>query len=230
MKLEQKLQNLVPDVQYYEDETSVYEDVEKETGIPAKIISAMAGVESGHKIDSKNPASSAVGLFQFIEPTRNAYADRLAKDGKYVDLSNPTDLYTQSKLMSEYIKDNVQAAKKAKGTDYMPSAADLYMLHHLGVGTGKSLLKADDKADIRSVIPKHILDSHPGIYEGVNTKEELIQKIGDKLKGNVHKKYQEQQVQPPMLPEEQMLDEYSKLKNKDTNLSAKVRKMDSGLA
>ena len=126
------------------------------------------GSESSGDNAAKNPNSTAVGLFQFIEETWNRlvskHPDELTKDGR----KDPK----QQRIAAIYFtQDNEEILTKALGRK--PDDGELYLAHFLGTG-GKNgekgaidIIREAEKNSskpIKGFLPDIVLDKNKDVY------------------------------------------------------------------
>lgn len=87
----------------------------------------VAMLESGGRLDARNPRSSATGPFQFISSTAKAYG-----------LNDPTDPNQALRAMQAFTDDNRNALRQKLGRE--PTPGELYLAHQQGAGGATALL------------------------------------------------------------------------------------------
>lgn len=131
-----------------------------------------------------NPASSARGQFQFIDPT---FIDEFKRNFPDIarGLSNSQILsYRNSTLpdgrpIEEFLGEahtNRNAATLSRA-GFEPNGANLYLAHFAGIGGARSLLSADPNASVESVLSKDAIDANP-FLKG-KTVGQILQWAGD---------------------------------------------------
>lgn len=110
-------------------------------GIDPRLALAIASLETGRTFDPKaqNPFSGALGVFQFLPSTFRSYG-----------VAPTTDLETQVRLGTDFIRRNIEALRRKLGRE--PSFVEVYLAHWLGVGGAVALLKADPNAKALEVL------------------------------------------------------------------------------
>ena len=106
-------------------------------GVPAALLSRVAGSESSGKADAANPRSSAKGVFQFTDSTWKGMG------GKPGEQFNPE---ANVDLGAKYIRQNAEHLKKTLGRD--PNYHEVYAAHMFGPGVSRMLNKANPKDPI----------------------------------------------------------------------------------
>lgn len=131
-----------------------------------------------------NPASSARGQFQFIDPT---FIDEFKRNFPDIarGLSNSQILsYRNSTLpdgrpIEEFLGEahtNRNAATLSRA-GFEPNGANLYLAHFAGIGGARSLLSANPNAPVESVLSKDAIDANP-FLKG-KTVGQILQWAGD---------------------------------------------------
>jgi hypothetical protein len=124
-------------------------------------IAQIGGVESQHgKYLKPLQGGSARGIFQFQPQTAEYLIPGSSK--------TLTDPNTQAELMKKYLEKNK-----------MTNTEDAYAMHNLGPSRARKFLQASDDELITKVIPKHVINSNPGLYK--------VKTIGQ-AKENIRKK------------------------------------------
>ena len=134
----------------------------KKAGMNPGIMLTMAAKESGMRSNAKNPASSALGMYQFVDDT---WTEVVNKYGKKYGLtpSNANRLNPEhSTLMAaEYLKQNLAPIKKVKGGI---NATDAYLTHFLGPGGARKFLSSSPSASADSVVGMSAVRANPSIF------------------------------------------------------------------
>jgi len=119
---------------------------------------AIGQAESGNNPAARNPASTATGTFQIIEPTYKG----LQKN--YPDLprtpweefqKNPAKYADEQKQFAGAIRNENTDYLNKRGLEATP--ANLYMLHYFGSGTGTNILKAKEDEPIGDYVSQKAL-------------------------------------------------------------------------
>lgn len=130
---------------------NMLDDVSDQTGVNANMLKTFAAIESGvNPNSSARPASSASGLFQFLDST---WRSMLSKYGGKYGLDSTASVFdpkANALMGAEYIKENAKAMVSTKPN---PTATDLYMAHFLGAGGAKKFFKADPSAIGANLMP-----------------------------------------------------------------------------
>lgn len=105
--------------------------LERAYGLPPGYLHRTMMLESGGRLDARNPNSSAKGPFQFIDSTARQYG-----------LEDRTDLAAAADAAARLARDNMQHLRRVLGRD--PSAAELYLAHQQGGGGAARLLGNPD--------------------------------------------------------------------------------------
>lgn len=112
-------------------------------GIPPTTALAIAHIESGINPDARNPKSSAAGLFQLLDSSRQQYAGS----------PEVGDVAAQSKAGVAYIADSYKALRSGLGRE--PAPHEVYMAHLFGQAGAQSVLKAGDGERILDVVRRY---------------------------------------------------------------------------
>lgn len=138
----------------------------KMVGVDGRLMTSMAAIESGFNHEaSAFPASSAKGLYQFLNST---WATMLKRYGaKYgIDPSTPaTDPRANALMGAEFIKENTVALQKSVKRPLTDT--DLYLAHFLGAGGARQFLAADPETIGASLMPA-AASANPGIFRDKN--------------------------------------------------------------
>lgn len=157
------------------DVKKIINEASNKAGIDNTLMQVMAAKESGFKVDAKNPNSSALGLYQFINGTwkggidnkGNKYDGAIQQYGKKygLDVNNASRLNPEhSTLMAaEYLKSNL---KHIKGVKPSPNITDAYLTHFAGPGGAKKILSANPDESAERVVGKDVVNANPGIFIG----------------------------------------------------------------
>lgn len=104
-------------------------DAAKRYGVPEHYLRTMAWIESKGDPTASNPASSAKGIYQFVDGTAKAYGIA----GKQLDQKANVDAGARFAL------DNIKQLRKILGRD--PEPYELYMAHQQGAGGFSAISK-----------------------------------------------------------------------------------------
>lgn len=171
------------------DVKKIINEASNRAGIDSTLMQVMAAKESGFRVDVKNPKSSALGLYQFIDGTWKGGIDK--KGNKYdgvvqqygkkygLDVSNASRLNPEhSTLMAaEYLKANL---KHIKGVKPNPNITDAYLTHFAGPGGAKKILSANPDESAERVVGKKVVDANQSIFIG-NGRVRTIREVYDVL-------------------------------------------------
>lgn len=115
-----------------------------------------------------NPASSARGQFQFIDPTfvdefKRNFPDiaRGLSDRQILGYRNSTlpDGRSVEEVLGEAHTN--RNARELEKSGFEPNGANLYLAHFAGLGGARRLLRADPNAPVESVLDKDAIDANP---------------------------------------------------------------------
>jgi hypothetical protein len=161
------------------------------TGVDFGFLMGTAKRESGYNPNAKSGASSATGLFQFVEQTWLStlkqhgakygyarYADMLQKggDGRYfvpgseahkMVLDLRKDPHAASLMAGELASDHAAYLKGRVGRD--PTAGELYAAHFLGPQGSARLIKAmqtTPRSSAAAIFPDAAASNHAIFYRG----------------------------------------------------------------
>ena len=162
-----------------EDVEKVYRNVAEGTGLSPEEVALIGGLESFHgklqlPLNRKTGKliSSAKGLFQFIDETRNNLTKSINSKG--ISLSgNPFSLEDQEKLMVELLNEN---KKQLKGFDPTPenqNIYELYTMHLLGPDRAKKLMTSDPETPVESILPDYVIEGNSNLLKGKNVLEAM---------------------------------------------------------
>jgi hypothetical protein len=105
--------------------------IERAYGLPPGYLHRTKMLESGGRLDARNPNSSATGPFQFIDSTARQYG-----------LTDRTDLAASADAAARLARDNAAQLRRALGRE--PTAAELYLAHQQGAGGAVAMLSNPD--------------------------------------------------------------------------------------
>lgn len=146
-------------------------------------IALIGGLESNHGKfkDALESRSSAKGLFQFVDSTRNNLKKSLEKKGIKIT-EDPYDLGNQEKLMTELLQQNLKQLKKFDNT---PDIYEAYTMHLLGAPTGKKLLQSDDNTPTKDILSSRVIEYNPSLLKNKTVKEakDAIKRYLEKQRG-----------------------------------------------
>jgi hypothetical protein len=158
------------------DKAAVDSNTDKET------LKTFASLESSNNPNAKSSSSSASGLMQFTNAT---WKDSVSRHGNKYKLDpnvSPTDPYASSVMAAEYIKTNMNAARKFKDN---PTIVDAYLGHLLGTGGLRKFLSASPEALGCNVFPTEARSNIAIFYN--KTKPRTIAEIYQFLTDKVNK-------------------------------------------
>ncbi len=119
--------------------------------------------ESGGRLDARNPRSTAVGPFQFIESTflavaRRNFATETASLSNEQILARRTDMAFARKAAEAYTREN---AAVLKGYDVEPTFPNLRLAFLLGPAGAAKVLKAPPLTPLSSLLGPAVLVANP---------------------------------------------------------------------
>lgn len=138
------------------------EDEASASGIDAYLDKLMMA-ESAGKPHAKNPRSSALGPFQFINSTFIEVVDRHFSDeveglGRSEILALRTDMEFSRKAATAFNNDN---ATYLRERGIVPTFAHLRLSHLLGAPATVKVLRAGPKAQLTKVLPSAVIRANP---------------------------------------------------------------------
>ncbi len=119
--------------------------------------------ESGGRLDARNPRSTALGPYQFIESTflavaRRHFAVEVASMTPQQILALRTDLKFSRRAAEAFTRDNAAVLQSA---DIPPSYPNLRLAFLLGAGGATSILKAPPDAPLAGLLTPAVLVANP---------------------------------------------------------------------
>jgi Transglycosylase SLT domain len=191
------------------DVLSGIQQASAETGVDFAYLMAQAAKESGFNPDAKSKASSAAGLYQFVEQTwlsvvRKHGADhglgemaskiKLGEDGK-LRVSDPAlrkeildlrrDPAIAAVMAAEHAADNEQRLSAKLDRDVEP--ADLYLAHFLGLNGATNFLRnmaSNPDQGAADVFPKAAA-SNRSIFYRTDGSQRTLQEIYDRFESRM---------------------------------------------
>lgn len=112
-------------------------------GVPPQTALAIAHLESGLNPGARNDKSTAAGLFQLLDSSRQQYAGS----------PEVGDTAAQSKAGIAYIADSYKALRGALGRE--PAPHEVYMAHLFGQAGAQAVLKAPDGERVIDVVRRY---------------------------------------------------------------------------
>ena len=125
-----------PDVQ------AAIESAATRHGVDAGDLARVGELESRLNPDAKNPASSAKGLFQFVDKTWN-----------HMGGGDKTDPALSADRAASMMADNAAGLRQALGRE--PAGWELYLAHQQGLGGAKALLSAPEASAVDVLAAMH---------------------------------------------------------------------------
>lgn len=154
-------------------------------GVSASYLARLAQKESTFNPNAANPASTAVGLYQFVDgtwvgqmrahgsPEQQAVAKTIKLDGKgRAILTNEaqrqlmalrTDPATSSAMVANLTRANAHTLRAKLGRD--PTDGELYLAHFMGAGRAAQLLTADPSAAAATLFPAEAKSNRTIFYD-----------------------------------------------------------------
>jgi hypothetical protein len=111
----------------------LFDDTEKEFGLPSGYLGPTARIESGYNPENHNQLSGADGLFQFIPGTAKQYGLKYGRGP-----GSTGDPVASTRAAAAYGRDNMRVFMQAYGRP--PTAHELYLMHQQGTQGGLALL------------------------------------------------------------------------------------------
>lgn len=154
-------------------------EVSKKYGVSQKLLTNIANAESALGKQTKNPNSSATGVYQF---TQGTWEDMVKKYGQETgitekDINDPEANIVMGAL---FIKDNKENVKKILGRN--PSQEEVYMAHFLGNDGVKKLFKNYGEKNAVTLFPEQAKVNKDKFYDAngrPRTTKELYQALSD---------------------------------------------------
>ena len=136
------------------------------TGIDPRIPVLIAYSESNFNPGTKNPRSTARGVFQFLDGDRQRYGGSGVKEG------------------ITKVRENYEAAQKALGRD--PTPAEVYVVYYQGIGAGPAILR-NPSGSLRGTLNQfgrnhadRVMRANPNL-RGMQTNADLIAWANEKM-------------------------------------------------
>lgn len=134
--------------------------------------------------DSKNPRSSASGLFQFTDETWKESVGKWGKKHSVLD-DDVFDANSNSVMGAEFTKSNMEKLSKLLGRE--PTLSEVYLAHFSGfTGASKVLSKIKDNPNVLAseVWSKKAQEQNPTIFkEGIKASE-VVQLLTRRVRNN----------------------------------------------
>jgi len=161
----------------------------KMVGVDAKLLAAMAKIESGFNPDIKAPGpnASATGLFQFIRSTWDWMLGKFGKKYGIAPGTPPTDARANALMGAEYMKMSIAGLDGKIGRSVTDT--DVYMSHFLGPGGARKFLNLDPSAIAATVMPKEAAANRGVFYDRQSnplTVAQIYQNMGQKVKNGTN--------------------------------------------
>lgn len=136
------------------------------TGMDPRIPVLIAYNESNFNPGTKNPRSTARGVFQFLDSDRQRYGGSGVKEG------------------ITKVRENYEAARKALGRD--PTPAEVYVVYYQGIGAGPAILR-NPSGSLRGTLNQfgrnhadRVMRANPNL-RGMQTNADLIAWANEKM-------------------------------------------------
>jgi hypothetical protein len=142
-----------------DEKPKLAEPTESETLFLQRLMMA----ESGGRLDARNPRSSALGPFQFIESTfydlLTRYFPELAEDKTYAQIQQlRTDLETARNAALAYTREN---AAYLNGRGIAPEPGFLRLAFLLGPGGAEAVISAKPETPVSDLLSKTAIAANP---------------------------------------------------------------------
>lgn len=140
------------------DPTKAVDKAATLVGINKDTLKAFAQIESNMRPGAANPASTAKGLMQFIDPTWKAMRAKYGPQYGIPRDAQQTDPYYSAVLGAAYAKENLKAMGNVQALGVREDTA-MYLGHHYGPGGGKQLLaayKQNPNTSMQSVVSPNV--------------------------------------------------------------------------
>lgn len=137
-----------------------------------KYIPKLEKVESGGRINIRNPKSSALGLYQFTEGTWKELTTKMNVDYSLKDRTNPEKA---RKVLEYFTKENIQKAVSDLGRP--PEDSEVYMYHLLGRRGAANILKAPTDKPAIHFISAQQADANESIFFHKTGKAKTVKEV-----------------------------------------------------
>lgn len=117
-------------------------------GVDPDTLLRQAQVESGLNPNSANPASSAKGLFNFVDSTWKQYGNG----------ANPLDPYANADAGARFMANNQKLLRSA---NLEPTPGNTYLAHFAGPGGALKVLRADPGMSAAAVMGPEAVKANP---------------------------------------------------------------------
>jgi hypothetical protein len=152
------------------------EEQSQPSAAPADVAERIRKVEG----EGRNPASTARGAYQIIDPTfvgafRQMFPDQAPSmtDEEILKIrSTPEGEKLQEQMGPFLINQNTNILQQA-GKE--PTAANIYLMHFLGPRDAKSVLNADPSMPLEKVLPANVIAANRRMLEGKTVADLLAQ-------------------------------------------------------
>lgn len=150
----------------------------------AQYLRKTALAESGGNDSAKNPTSTAVGKYQFIEGT---WKDMVKKYNLGYTLEDRKDPNKSEKVMRLFTQENENILKPVIGREL--TDGDRYLAHFLGAYGARNLYKVDPNTPVNTLFSENVLNSNRSIMFNKDGSPKTAQDIknwaGSKMGSNV---------------------------------------------
>ena len=130
----------------------------------------------------RQKGQTASGLYGMTEPTFGLVQEGLIPDDSpYKNITfeqMQKDPDAQVLYGRALIHDD---ARRTANRGITPTAANLYIVHMLGLGDSGTLFRASDESAVRDVLPNHVIQANRNFFRGVRTVADYKQKIRNKM-------------------------------------------------
>jgi hypothetical protein len=129
----------------------------------------------------KNPLSTAVGAYQFIDPTfvntyRQAFPDEAGLSDAEILAKRGTGV--EETMLPVFTQANQRVLSDA---GYTPDYANSYLAHFLGADGAVQVLGAVPDTPVTEVVGADAIASNPGVFRKVKTAADLVQWAAEKM-------------------------------------------------
>jgi hypothetical protein len=142
----------------------------------------MTESSGNYRARTRSKGQTASGLYGMTKGTFNLVQKGLIPDDSpYKNITfeqMQVDPEAQVAYGRALIHDDARRTAR-RGTT--PTAANLYIVHMLGLGDSATLFRASDESAVRDVLPNHVIQANRDFFRGVRTVADYKQKVQNKM-------------------------------------------------